>query len=94
MTARAYWRARLVAGPLKCARCPRLVHPWQTWQVEHLVARALGGASDRSNEWVSHASCNARHGGKIGAARTNARRAASPSSVRLPPQGDRGIRGW
>lgn len=91
-SARAYWRRQLEAGPLPCARCPRLVYVEQAWQVEHVEARTDGGALGRSNQWVSHAHCNASHGGKIGAARRNLRR---PTVVeQQASERSRGIRGW
>jgi hypothetical protein len=64
----------------------------QAWQVEHVEARAEGGGLGRANQWVSHAACNARHGGQLGAARRNARRPVV--IVRVENERARGIRGW
>lgn len=75
-TARAYWRTRL---PLPCYRCSRPVLPEHAWHVEHIIDRADGGAEGVENQWVSHARCNTRAGGKRGAARTNAKRKAEGS---------------
>lgn len=90
--ARAYWRARLAAGPLPCYRCGRPVTV-DSFTVEHIVERALGGsATDVGNQWVSHPGCNMSAGGKIGAARTNARK---PVAVqRETDERSRGIRGF
>lgn len=72
-TARALWLPRL---PLPCFRCGRPVLATQRWTVEHVVERALGGdVTDPGNQWVSHARCNYQAGGRLGARRTNARRA-------------------
>ena len=93
----AYWRARLTAGPLPCYRCRRPVYVTQRWQVEHMVSRVHGGnVTAISNQWVSHGHCNESHGGKIGAARTNAGRTKTtrPVVVDLGPEAARGIRGW
>ncbi|MEV7972858.1 HNH endonuclease [Cellulomonas sp. NPDC089187] len=90
--ARRYWTRRLGAGPLPCYRCRRPVHLGQRWQVEHITPRSLGGRLGRDNEWVSHGRCNESHGGKLGAARTNARN--KKATVRLESERERGIRGW
>lgn len=75
MKARAFWRPRL---PLPCYRCGRPVRPDHRWTVEHIRRRGEGGAEGVENQWVSHASCNFRDGGRAGGARgaaiTNARR--------------------
>ena len=53
------------------------------WTVEHVEERTYGGnVTDPANQWVSHAVCNFRAGGRIGAARTNARRAARTPAQR------------
>lgn len=86
--ARAQWASRL---PLPCRRCPYPVLPTQRWQVGHIVDRSLGGTDDVSNQWPEHARCNESAGGKLGAAKTNARR---PSRVlRMASERVRGIRG-
>lgn len=95
-TARAHWRARLAVHPLPCYRCRKPVTLAHTWTVEHVVERARGGSvTDPSNQWVAHARCNFRAGGKLGAAKTNARRRGAPSPTpALKPETERGIRGW
>ncbi len=50
------------------------VYPGQRWHVGHIVDKAYGGTDARSNLGPSHAHCNQSDGGKIGAARTNAKR--------------------
>lgn len=89
---RAYWAKRLAEGPLTCYRCRKPVHSGHRWQVEHIVARALGGRLDRANEWVSHGTCNESHGAKLGAAMRAARRPAT--IARMESERVRGIRGW
>ena len=87
-SARAYWSARLAAGPMPCALCGRPVHPTQKWVVEHLVERSRGGSLEsRSNQWVSHRTCSDRSGGKLGA------RSTPTVSKRLASNAARGIRG-
>ncbi len=93
--ARDYWGRRLRAtGGLPCYRCHQVVLISQKWTVEHIVERALGGSvDDRSNQWVSHASCNYRAGGRLGAARTNAKR-ARPTNERGETNDEQRIWGW
>lgn len=93
-TARKYWAARLRAeGALPCFRCGRPVTLQHKWTVEHVLERTHGGSTtDLANQWVSHGSCNFASGGRLGAAKTNARR---PVIVRrLASERSRGIRGW
>lgn len=94
MTARAYWRARIAAaGALPCWRCGRPLTVSSKWTVGHLVDRAAGGSvSSPSNQWPECAHCNYSAGGKLGAARRNARRVVA-SPVRGSERA-RGIRGW
>lgn len=88
--ARAYWGPLL---PLPCRKCHRPVYPDQPWTVGHIVPRALGGSvTDRDNQWPEHPRENFSEGGRIGAARTNARRAAARPR-RMLPERARGIRG-
>jgi len=92
-TARAYWTARLrAAGALPCRRCGRPLTELSRWTVGHIIDRAQGGPKDRANEWPECAPCNYSAGGKVGAARTNARRRAVV--VRRESERARGIRGW
>lgn len=74
---RAHWKARLhQEGMLPCYRCGKPVTPEMRWDVEHTVRRVDGGNDgDLSTQWVSHAACNRADGGRVGAARTNARKA-------------------
>ncbi|GAA4831654.1 hypothetical protein GCM10023221_04340 [Luteimicrobium xylanilyticum] len=92
--ARDYWGRRLRAsGGLPCYRCHQVVLISQRWTVEHIVERALGGSvDDPANQWVSHASCNYRAGGQLGAARTNAKRRSVVE--RRESDTERRIWGW
>lgn len=73
--ARAYWGARLAAGPLPCYQCGRPVTTAMRWHVEHVVPRAMGGSPhDISNQWVSHGSCNERAGQALTQARVRAKK--------------------
>ncbi len=83
--ARAYWRSQLTAaGALPCYRCRQPVTIDQRWTVEHIVQRSLGGdANDPTNQWVSHAKCNFSDGGRLGAAKTNARTDAPHITTRI-----------
>lgn len=94
MSARAYWRARLVAaGSLPCWRCGKALTVHSRWTVGHLRDRVSGGSvTDRSNQWPECARCNYSAGGKVGAAITNARRPAVVA--RRTSAAERGIRGW
>lgn len=88
--ARALWAARL---PLPCRRCGRPVHPGQRWQVGHVIDRARGGSDHLENQWPEHAYCNESAGGKLGAARSNARRADLTARRDIRRERARGIRG-
>ena len=59
--------------PRPCSKCGALVHPWQRWDVDHLIDRhrAPGRTWDPSNLAVAHAHCNRSDG----AAKGNRRRA-------------------
>lgn len=94
MTARAYWLPRL---PVQCRRCGKTVQhdPRRRnggWHVGHIVDRARGGSDHVSNQWPEHDTCNTRAGGQLGAARTNARRTTTTTTVQLDERA-RGIRG-
>ncbi|ARU50135.1 hypothetical protein CBR64_00130 [Cellulosimicrobium cellulans] len=92
-TAREYWTGRLrAAGALPCRRCGRPLTVLSRWTVGHIIDRDAGGPKTRANEWPEHARCNFSAGGKIGAAKTNARRRAVV--VRRDSERSRGIRGW
>lgn len=67
--------------PLRCLNCPHLVTPDQRWQVGHRQAASLGGRPTIANAGPSHTycpacrkRCNQVDGGRLGAAKTNARR--------------------
>lgn len=72
--------------PQPCVDCGRPVLPDQRWQVGHIVstvaARAMGWTreqmDDSTNLGPSHGpgsgSCNQREGGKLGAAKTHAKK--------------------
>lgn len=87
--ARAFWLPRL---PLPCRRCGRIVTSSMKWQVGHIIDRALGGPDTIDNTYPEHARCNLSAGGKLGAAKTNARR--GPVVERRTSERARGIRGW
>ena len=87
-SARAYWSARLAAGPMPCALCGRPVHPTQPWVVEHLIERSRGGNVEaRHNQGVSHRACSDRSGGQLGARSTPTVQRRTASNTQ------RGIRG-
>lgn len=87
-TARAQWLPRL---PQPCGKCGKPVTADSTWTVGHIIDRALGGTDDVSNTWPECARCNFQAGGRLGAARTNARR--SSTTARMDSERVRGIRG-
>ena len=88
--ARAYWAGRL---PLPCWRCGRTLTRYSKWTVGHLRDRSAGGSvKDPSNQWPECAKCNFSAGGKLGAAKTNAKRPVI--AARLASERARGIRGW
>jgi len=63
--------------PLPCIECGRPVTPDQNWHVGHKVAASAPGSSaGTANVGPAHATCNLKAGGKLGAAKTNARRRA------------------
>lgn len=67
-------RARLALTlPAPCVRCGRTVTPEMVWQVDHLVARAMGGGHDRANLGVAHVRCNTSAGSELGRQRRRAR---------------------
>lgn len=69
------WRKRLgPLLPLPCPRCGRLVQPEQKWDVDHIIALSQGGTKTADNLTPAHIRCNRSHGGKLGAAVTNAKR--------------------
>lgn len=82
IAARAYWTARLQAGPLPCVRCGQDVTLDHAWQVDHVVSLLEGGAVGRANQGVAHTRCNASHGGRL--AHLN-RRARTRAERRLRP---------
>ncbi|WP_354595561.1 HNH endonuclease signature motif containing protein [Frigoribacterium sp. PvP054] len=68
------WRQRIAATlPAPCTICGRPVTQDMAWQVDHIQALSLGGASDASNLGPAHRACNAKAGGRMGAAKTNSR---------------------
>ncbi len=72
---RAYWTARLTAGPLPCSKCGRPVTTAMRWHVDHVVPRAMGGASnDVNNTWPAHGRCNESAGQALAQSRMRARR--------------------
>ena len=88
--ARAYWSSRL---PLPCRRCGRVVLRSHRWHVGHIIDLALGGSeTDPANQWPEHGACNEQAGGRLGAARRNARRPVVVA--RVVAAADRRIRGW
>lgn len=85
------------AGDVVCWRCKRIIVPDpalpnEGWTVGHLIDRARGGdETDPTNQHPEHSHCNYAAGGRLGAARTNARRA--PVMARMDSERARGIRG-
>lgn len=82
------WRPRIAATlPALCVDCHRIVTPDMKWQVGHIIPvqdpRSPGNVA--SNLGPSHSngsgpggrSCNQAAGGRMGAAKTNARTQAS-----------------
>ena len=63
--------------PLPCVDCGRPVTPEQTWHVGHIVAASHGGTMTMDNVGPSHARCNTKAGGRIGAAMTTRTRRAT-----------------
>src|SRR5262245_8816326 len=57
---RARWATRL---PVPCYRCNPPVQPWDLWDLDHVVDRALGGTDDQTRP--SHTSCNRSAGGTL-----------------------------
>jgi hypothetical protein len=57
-------RPLVEAGLVRCARCPKLIAPGETWELDHAAGKQgyLG---------PFHFKCNRSHGGRIGAAITN-----------------------
>lgn len=60
--------------PAPCVDCQRPVYPADNWHVGHILAAAHGGTNDAWNLGPTHARCNTRAGGKIGASISNAKR--------------------
>ena len=55
-----------------CPRCDRPILPGQPVELDHIDSPVcIGGGGRRA---LSHSACNARHGGRLGAARRNANR--------------------
>lgn len=78
------WRKRFAPMlPLPCPRCRKPVLPEQAWDVDHIIAISEGGTKTADNLTPAHRRCNNSHGGKLGAAKTNAKRAT-----------DRGLIQW
>src|SRR5215510_1387752 len=50
---RKWWAAQL---PLPCPRCGALVQPWDRWDLDHQVPRAIGGTDDTARP--AHERCN------------------------------------
>jgi len=82
----ALWRERIgMQLPLPCVRCRRTVERGDAWQVDHIQSISQGGGKTSENLGPAHRRCNAQHGGKQGAAVTNAKRAtARQTDQRLP----------
>lgn len=80
--------------PARCIDCGRLIYPDMRWQVGHIVSVAaatragwtVAQMNDPSNLGPTHAkapgqrACNQIAGGKLGAAISNAKRAAKARS--------------
>jgi len=57
--------------PAPCVECGRPVYPSQKWDVGHRSPLSLGGSV--LDYGPSHRACNRKAGGRMGAAKTNAR---------------------
>lgn len=64
---RKRWAPRVERGEVHCARCHRLINPGSEWHLDHNADRTgyLG---------PSHARCNTRAAGRLGAKIANPRR--------------------
>lgn len=73
-------RARLARTlPAPCCRCGKPVTADMAWEADHIVALDQWPESKPypdSLVRVAHKSCNRAHGGRIGAAKTNAKKKA------------------
>lgn len=94
-------RPRITATlPAPCVDCGGAVTPDDEWQVGHVVgvdeAKALGWTPTQidapTNLGPSHRKCNASAGGKLGAAKVNARRAAPTREAKGLPDWHRSAR--
>ena len=54
---RRAWATRL---PQPCPYCHELVHPWQTWHLDHATPVKYGGSHGPTRP--AHAACNIRAG--------------------------------
>lgn len=63
--------------PLPCIDCGNPVFPEDDWQVGHRTPASVGGRPTTANTGPTHTRCNRKAGGKLGAAKTNGRRAES-----------------
>ena len=54
---RRAWATRL---PQPCPYCHELVHPWQTWHLDHATPVKYGGSKGPTRP--AHAACNIRAG--------------------------------
>jgi hypothetical protein len=88
------WRPRIAATlPAPCVDCGREVYPEQAWQVGHIQSLAsfeadgYAGSATAENLGPSHRSCNARSGGRMGAAKTN-------GANRTKTRQDKGLPEW
>ncbi|MBT1676012.1 HNH endonuclease [Curtobacterium aurantiacum] len=80
-------RVRIAATlPAACVNQPcrhgGFVFPDQAWDVGHIIDASAGGSDALDNLGPAHVECNRRDGGKLGAAITNARRAATSTTNR------------
>ena len=63
-------RPRLVAELCReqkgiCGICRERIEPWEDMHVDHIVPKARGGSSERSNLQAAHATCNLRKGARV-----------------------------
>jgi len=77
-------KALIIAGEASCTKCGWPVYPDQTWEIDHIVAVSQGGSDDFSNLGPAHKGCNRKDGGRLGAAKTNARRSAAKPKTEYP----------
>lgn len=49
-------------GKTRCVRCGQTIETLEEATLDHIVAKSLGGANDRTNVALAHLECNRAHG--------------------------------